>query len=213
MYPTGNDVACKIHHHHAFHCVDRNRFKREMHSTTLVYYRLSSYNKLIKHHYCFIITDPPSAADLQLLIDGMAYADNADANIAPGEHKFECVTGNTRPVSSVEWDFEGTTVMEDCHTTTESGSLTSYTSIIFARDLTTADCGDVVTCTATNEAVTGMDPSTSVTLLVNGMYLPRKLWKIFEFRLFVGVFMLVLLCVCLFFCLLVLIFLTYFKLS
>ncbi len=126
-----------------------------------------------------IISVPPAA--LQLLIDGTPYADSANAELTPGEHKFEFVTDNTRPVSTVSWDFQGTAVTEDCHATTESGALTSYTSIITAKDLTSANCNDVVTCTATNAAVMGMDPSTSVTLLVNGMYLQVT---VSEFSLF-----------------------------
>ena len=108
-----------------------------------------------------------------MLIDDTSYANSASAVVTPGEHKFECVTDDTRPVSTVAWDFGDPNViyLEDCHTTTESGALTSYASIISTKDLTTAECGDVVTCTATNEAVTGADPSTSVTVLVNGMYL------------------------------------------
>ncbi len=132
----------------------------------------------------FVIISVPPAV-LQLLIDGTSYADSADAVVTPGEHKFECVTDDTRPVSTISWDFQGTAVTEDCHTTAESDPLISYTSIIIAKDLTSADCNDVVTCTATNAAVIGTDPSISVTLLVNGTYLQvtvklygKNPWKI-----------------------------------
>ncbi len=119
---------------------------------------------------CFIISVPPDG--VQMLIDGLPN----NVIIVPGEHQFECITGYSTPASSVTWSFGNANYDEDGHTTEIDNGLISTRSMI-NRDITTSDCNIVVTCTATNDVISDSetDPSTSVTLKVNGMYVQHPI--------------------------------------
>ncbi len=115
----------------------------------------------------------------------MPYANGSTAVVSPGKYNFECVTGYSRPASPVTWEFGGSVVPEHRHTTTSSGELTSYRSIIHGKEINHSDCNIRITCTATHEALLPptMTPSVSVTVKVKGMFLSfqfekTKLWSV-----------------------------------
>ena len=115
---------------------------------------------------------PPAAFGLQILINNISYTNNSIVVVSPGEYDFECATGYSRPASTVEWEFGGSVFPEDAHTTTPSGELTSYRSIIHDKEITASDCNIRITCTANNEALLhpAIAPSISVTVKVKGMF-------------------------------------------
>ncbi len=119
---------------------------------------------------CCIISVPPTTDGLEVLINDTSYPDGSIATVNPGEYNFECITGYSRPASSIKWEFGGGVVLENAHIAKPSGELTSYRSIIHGKEITASDCNIRVTCTAINEALLppSMAPSVSVTLKVKG---------------------------------------------